>query len=459
MKRYIFMIMMLSVFLCLSSCGHDPLPEENDRTVISEETETTTEAPEAAVTDAVVTRKPKVRETETAVTETSVHTEPVFVMQPLANKPALAETTAPAPAETTAAATETVPSTEAPRTEAAPVNETAANETAVVTAAVQEGTASAEAASSSYTATSYKTSAAKTTTAKTTTAKTTTVKTTTVRTTTARTTTTIPATTTEPPVTTEAEEYGEEVFDSCVSLLPDGWYEVSVLDVIPDYEDNIFGWGIVLGRTDSFGPFCLNLDPELCERVVTGKVNSFRFADSELYLTQSDLYRRDNNIFCRPVAVADSAYFDDVRVPAKSSPGPGDEEVVYTITEAEDPIARNIDDLYYDVSIEGWFTASVVKTYNGDEGIGYGAIMRLFQDVPYYYSLPEDICSQIEAGGLYAFHIPKQRIRTGLDNLFMYEAGDINVLALIENQPLIDAVREPKAIEIGDGCWNVKYTR
>ena len=425
--------------------------------------ETATEPP---VTKAVRTKKTVPAETEAAEEENALRTEPVIVVQPLANKASPPETPAPTAAPRTEApapaATEAPSVTEAPAaTFAAPEEATA---TVIVTSpagtAVPETKAAKKTTAKTTTAktTTAKTTTAKTTTIKTTTAKTTTIKTTTAKTTTVKTTTTAKPVTTAPPVTTEPEEE-EACFDDYIDLTADGWYDAEVLDVIPEFPENITGWGIILVKTDNSAPFCLNQDPELCRKAVPGAVNSFLIDNGCVFTTMSGLYRREDGIGCRAMTVSDDFMFSDVRLSDKSSPGAGDDDITYTVDWCETEIPDDIEQLYYDVSIEGRFTARIIKKYDGSTGVGCGAIMALFQDVPFYISLTPEICSQIEENEVYTFHIPKQQIRTGLTNLFMYEAGDINAFAIIENQALIDSVREPKAIEIGEECWNVKYTR
>lgn len=477
MKKSIFIALLFSIFMCLGSCGQDPEPKDPDRTVEDFFDSLRTGLPETAteppVTKAVRTKKTVPAETEAAEEENALRTEPVIVVQPLANKASPAETPAPTAAPRTEApapsAAEAPSATEAPSVTEAPVATVAAPEEATVTVivtspagtAVPETKAAKKTTAKTTTAktTTAKTTTAKTTTIKTTTAKTTTIKTTTAKTTTVKTTTTAKPVTTAPPVTTEPEEEEEACFDDYIGLIADGWYDAEVLDVIPEFPENITGWGIILVKTDNSAPFCLNQDPELCRKAVPGAVNSFLIDNGCVFTTMSGLYRREDGIGCRAMTVSDDFMFSDVRLSDKSSPGAGDDDITYTVDWCETEIPDDIEDLYYDVSIEGRFTAMVIKKYDGSTGVGCGAIMALFQDVPFYISLTPEICSQIEENEVYTFHIPKQQIRTGLTNLFMYEAGDINAFAIIENQALIDSVREPKAIEIGEECWHVKYTR
>lgn len=251
-------------------------------------------------------------------------------------------------------------------------------------------------------------------------------------------------------------------FDSLVGLNAEGWYTADVLDVIQDHPGNITGMGTVLIRPCKSPPLCVSISPELCEDIIPGNAYCFHIYEQEIYAYQSELYRYNDRIGCKDLLITDKAWFDMVCLSEKGSCTFSDEDVDYELTYSETPIVDDFDELFYEVTTEGWFTATVVKKcpdYESGSDVESAALLQLFQCEPFYLKLSPGICAKIEENETYAFHVAKQKLTTGLSNLFVYEAGYISSDSIIENQALIDDVREPKIIEYGEDCWNVKYTR
>ena len=110
------------------------------------------------------------------------------------------------------------------------------------------------------------------------------------------------------------------------------------------------------------------------------------------------------------------------------------------------------------ISAEGWFTATVrakMPDYVSDETTERGAVLQLFQDVPFFMILGPEICGQLTVGNTYAFHVCEQELTT--ERSYLFEDGMLSPEAIIHSYVQIDSIRKPEDNETGLECWNVYY--